>query len=403
MATVPRAEAPSPARGGRRLVRVLLILLLLGVFPAMAQPRIGVATMQPGEIFFERFGHNAIVVDDPAAAGPVSYNFGFFDLDEPGFVGNFIRGEMHYRLVALPLHDDLAYYREVGRGVTVQWLDLSDTEAASLAAALAENAKPENARYRYDYFLDNCSTRVRDAIDRALGGELQRQLASRSRGNTYRADAVRLASPAPWMWLGFDLGLGPSADRPNALWQDAFVPMRLASALDESRRPDGRPLVLETGTLVPHRLPPEPPEAPRPWWPWLLAGAAIAVALRLSGRRAPAAVAGIALPFWSLCGVLGLLLVFLWGFTEHRFAWANQNLLLLPPLCLLLLPGGWRIMRGRDAGPFFRGVAWLVSLGALLALFLHWLPVLPQRNAHWIALLLPIHAALAWTLARHAR
>ena len=397
----PNSRACAP-RGGTPLAALLALLLPWLAFPAMAQVRIGVATMQPGEIFFERFGHNAIVVDDPALAGPVSYNFGFFDMDEPDFTGNFIRGDMRYRLVALPLQDDLAYYREVGRGVSIQWLDLDDAEAIALAAALAENAKPENARYRYDYFLDNCSTRVRDALDHALGGLLKRQLASRSRGNTYRGDAVRLASPATWMWLGFDLGLGPAADKPNALWQDAFVPMRLAQSLGEARRGDGRPLVASTEVLVAHRLPPEPPEAPRPWWPWLLAGAAIALALHLLGRRSRAWVAGIALPFWSLSAAIGLVLAFLWGFTEHRFAWANQNLLLLSPLCLLLLPGGWRIARGRAAGALFRAVAWLVALAALLALFLHWLPVLPQRNVHWIALLLPIHLALASTLARRA-
>src|SRR5690606_17050155 len=208
---------------GGIFARALLILLLLSAFPAMAQIRVGVATMLPGEIFFERFGHNAIVVDDPARGEPLSYNFGFFDLEEEGFVGNFIRGRMHYRLVALPLHEDLRYYADVGRGVSVQWLDLDPGEATALAAALAENASPENARYRYDYFLDNCSTRVRDALDSALGGELQRLMTGRSRGNTYRGDAVRLASPATWMWLGFDIGLGPAADRPNSLWQDAFV------------------------------------------------------------------------------------------------------------------------------------------------------------------------------------
>ncbi|WP_202841157.1 DUF4105 domain-containing protein [Luteimonas saliphila] len=378
---------------------MLMLLLWLLAFPAAAQVRIGVATMLPGEIFFERFGHNAIVIDDPATGGPVSYNFGFFDLDEPDFTGRFVRGDMRYRLVALPLSQDLAYYREVGRGVSVQWLDLDQDEAARLAAALADNARPENAVYRYDYFTDNCSTRVRDALDGALGGLLRQQLAGRSRGNTFRGDAVRLASPAPWLWLGFDLGLGPAADRPNALWDDAFVPMRLADALAGIRRADGRPLVAATEELLPHRLPPEPPEAPRPWWPWLLAGLAIAAGSRLLGQRRPAALAALALPFWTLAGILGPTMLFLWGFTEHRFAWANQNLLLLSPLCLLLWPGGWRIARARAPGRLFRAIAWLVAAGAVLALFLHWLPVLPQRNAHWIALLLPIHVALAWALA----
>lgn len=389
----------SGSRQALARVVVLLVLLLASAF-AHAAPRIGVATMQPGEIFFERFGHNAIVVDDPALGGPVSYNFGFFDMDEPGFTGNFIRGDMRYMLVALPLFDDLAYYREVGRGVSIQWLDLSDDEASSLAAALAENAKPENARYRYDYFLDNCSTRVRDALDVALGGELRNLLAGRSRGNTFRGDAVRLASPATWMWLGFDLGLGPAADKPNSLWKDAFVPMRLADALAEARRPDGRPLVQETEEVLPHRLPPEPAEERREWWPWLLAGLVLASAVLWLGKRAPARLAAIALPFWSLCGILGLVMLFLWLGTEHRFAWANRNLMLLSPLCLLLVSGGWRIARSRASGALFTWMTWLVALCTVIALFLNWLPVEPQRNLHWISLLLPIHVALAIALAK---
>ena len=378
----------------------LLALLLALAATVEAAPRIGVATMQPGEIFFERFGHNAIVVDDPALAEPVSYNFGYFDLEEPDFMSRFVRGDMRYRLVALPLSQDLAYYRDTGRGVSIQWLDLDEPQAQALAAALAENARPENATYRYDYFTDNCSTRVRDALDTALGGQLKRQLASRSRGNTFRGDAVRLASPAPWMWLGFDLGLGPASDRPNSRWQDAFVPMRLADALSGIQRADGRPLVARTDEVLPHRLAPEPADLPRPWWPWLLAGLALALGIRMLGRSRPALLAGLALPFWTVAGALGLLMLFLWGFTDHRFAWANQNLLLLPPIALLLLPGGWRLARGRPAGRLFGWLAWTMVALAAAALSVYVLSLQPQRNAHWIALLLPVHVALAWALAR---
>ena len=400
----PAAHAPVNPRLHLAAILLLLLATLLALAaPLQAAPRIGVATMQPGEIFFERFGHNAIIVDDPALPEPVSYNFGFFDMEEPDFAWRFVLGDMRYRLVALPLSQDLAYYREVGRGVSVQWLDLDPAQAQALSEALALNARPENAVYRYDYFTDNCSTRVRDALDATLGGALERRLASRSRGNTYRGDAVRLASPAPWMWLGFDLGLGPAADRPNSLWQDAFVPMRLADALSGMRLDDGRPLVMDIEEVLLHRLPPEPVEAPRPWWPWLLAGLVLAAGVRAWGRRRPSTVAAVALPFWAVGGVLGLVMALLWGFTEHRFAWANQNLLLLSPLGLLMLPGGWRIARGREAGALFRVLAWILAAGAVVALFLHLLPVLPQRNAHWIALLLPLHVALAWTLGARRR
>src|SRR5690606_32182035 len=131
----------------------------------------------------------------------------FFDPEEPQFYWNFVRGRMQYQLLALELERDLWWYRETGRGVTVQWLRLSPEQAWQLAADLAENARPENARYTYDYYRANCSTRVRDALDRALDGQLYRQLSGRSQGNTYRSETVRLTAPAPLMATGFHLGL----------------------------------------------------------------------------------------------------------------------------------------------------------------------------------------------------
>ena len=373
---------------------LLGLALWLLAAAASAAPRIGVMTMQPGEIFFELFGHNAIVVDDPAAASPVSYNFGFFDLAEPGFIGRFVDGTMEYQLVALPLEEDLAYYRRVGRGVSIQWLALSDEQATSLAASLADNAKPEHARYRYDYFTDNCSTRVRDALDRTLGGKLRRELGGRSQGNTYRQEAVRLASPAWWMWLGFDIGMGPWTDQPLSRWENAFVPMRLADSLRNLRIAEGQPLVTAEVMLLPHRIAPEPAEAPRRWWPWLLAGLALAFAVRWAMARRPRALGAVALPVWTLLGLLGLLMAFLWCCTAHRGAWANHNLLLFSPLCLLLVPGAWALLRGRDTSRFHRGVRIAVAAGAILALALQLLPA-TQAQAPWLALLVPIHLAFA--------
>ena len=130
--------------------------------------RVGVMTMQPGEIFWERFGHNAIIIDDGEQV--LSYNFGFFDLSEPDFTRNFIAGRMNYLLAALPLEQDLAYYRQAGRGVSIQWLNLSEAQKTRINRRLQYLARPENARYRYDYYTDNCATRVRD-VRRSLRGK----------------------------------------------------------------------------------------------------------------------------------------------------------------------------------------------------------------------------------------
>jgi len=388
-------------------VAALLLACAMGVVraqPAAPQstpaPRIGVVTMAPGEIFWERFGHDAIVVDEPLKGEAIAYNFGYFDLAEDGFIGRFVRGEMEYMLVALPLEEDMRYYREVGRGATLQWLDLDPEQARRLATDLADNAKPENARYRYDYYTDNCATRVRDALDRALGGQLRPQLDVRSSGDSYRSESVRLASPAPWMWLGFDVGLGPFADRPLSRWDQAFLPHRLADDLREAMRADGRPLVASEETLLPQRQAAEPSEQPRRLLPWLLIGLAVAGLVAMGARRVPRSVAGFALAFWLLCGMIGLVLALGWAFTEHRALWANRNLMLFNPLCLLLLPGGWALLRSRKPSPRFARMLIVVAGIAALACLPLWLQILPQRNGNWIALLLPVHGALAWAWAR---
>ncbi len=389
-----------------RAVFALLLICLAGFAQARSPvasqpvaPRIGVVTMEPGEIFWERFGHDAIVVDDVALGEPISYNFGFFDMAEPGFIRRFVEGRMEYMLVALPLEQDMQYYRDVGRGVRIQWLQLDPAQARQLAAALAENAKPENARYRYDYYTDNCATRVRDAINRALGGQLRPQLDSRSSGDTYRSESVRLASPAPWMWLGFDIILGPFGDRPLSRWDQAFLPRRLADDLREAKNVDGRPLVVSQQQLLPQRQAAEPEPQSRTIMPWLLLGLALAIAVVALARHAPRPLAAFASLLWLLCGCVGLVLVLSWAFTDHRALWANRNLLLFNPLCLLLLPGGFALLRGRAPGMHFAQLLKIVAVMAALACVPLWLQALPQRNGAWIALLLPIHAAFAWAWA----
>lgn len=380
----------------RLLLALALALLPIAAWAQAPALRIGVVTMQPGEEFWERFGHDAIVVDDGRA--PVSYNFGFFDMGEPGFVGNFVRGRMRYYLVALPLGDDLASYQAEGRGVSVQWLDLTPAEARSLASALATNARPENARYRYDYYTDNCSTRVRDALDRALGGRLHAQLVGSSRGNTWRSESVRLAWPAKWMAFGFHLGLAGAADRPLSRWDEAFIPMRLRESLRLARTAAGTPLVREETELLPHRLPLPPEEMPRWRVPALVAGLALALGLGSLGKRHPRTLGAVALGFWTMSGLLGALMLFLWVGSEHFAAHGNENLLLLSPLCLALLPAGWALLRGRAPSALARRLLWVVAGMAAIAGFLKFLPFRPQGNVEWVLLLLPVHLALARTL-----
>ncbi len=370
-------------------------------------PSVSLLTVGPGALYFERFGHNAIVLRDPSGGSAAAYNYGMFDFGEDDFLLNFVRGRMRYRIVADALDEDLAVYRAEGRSVIEQRLDLSAAQSGALATFLEWNARPENALYRYDYFLSNCSTRVRDALDRALGGILKAQSEGRSRGYTWRIDALRLMAPQPALMLLIDLGLGPFADQRIDFWEESFVPMTLADVVAGARLADGRPLVAATAALAPNRVTEPPPLPPDLRWPFLLLGLGLGGALVWLGRRRgavarmPLALFGGA--FELACGIGGLLLLFLWFGTEHQAAWRNENLALLNPLCLLLVPATFGLRRaGWRADAFARGLAWLVVLIAALALFSKILPWFPQANAHWIFLLLPIHLALALNLLRRS-
>lgn len=379
-----------------RVLLLLLALLWAGQGSAETAPvRVGVMTMQPGEIFWERFGHNAIVID--TGNSRLSYNFGFFDPSEPGFVGNFMQGKMNYLLAALPLADDLSYYRKAGRGVSIQWLDLNPQQRRRIQQRLEYLARPENARYRYDYFTNNCATQVRDVLNSAMDGALHGPMSASSLGNSYRSETVRLAWPAKWMAMGFDLGLGPQADKPLSRWQDAFIPMNLADSLRTIRLDSARPLVSSEEVLLPSRISPPPRELPQWQLPAIGMGAGLALLFWLLQRYRANAANGLMLLFWSLAGTLGSVMLLLWLFTAHRFAFANENLLLLSPLAWLPVVFYFRrhAPRGRKA---YALAVKAVALMAVLAAMIKLLGFSTQNNMNWLLLLLPLHALIC----RHA-
>jgi hypothetical protein len=130
-----------------------------------------------------------------------------------------------------------------------------------------------------------------------------------------------------------------------------------------------------------------------------LLGLGLAFGLLWLGRRAPRAVAGVAAAFWLFAGLAGCTLVFLWAGSGHDFAWGNENLALLPPIALLLLPGAWRALRGRPPGRVFEATLVVVLVIAAGYAFLKLMPFMRQQNVEWVFLLLPVH----WALARHFR
>ncbi len=398
---------------------LLLLLTLFAALPARAQQlipssgrsgdtlAISVLTFGPGTIYWERFGHNAILVRDSERGTAVAYNYGMFDFNQKNFMLNFARGYMLYRMAADRLDDDLDLYRYEGRWVQEQKLNLTPAQRLALSDFLQWNARPENRHYRYDYFLSNCSTKVRDALDRVLGGALNRQLEATMTTSSYRFEAVRLISPDLLAGTSMDLALSPIADRPINQLQQSFVPMVLMQQLRQIKvkDADGReqPLVSEEVRLLEGHVPEDPAQPPDWRLPFLLIGLGLAGLLLLLNRfRANLAArigfAALATSYALFCGVCGLILLGAWTLTQHWAIWHNENLLLLNPLSLLLLPT-WIVSVRKQWWPklWAHRLAWIIAGLAVLSLLLRQLPGCYQGNLPWILLLLPPHLALLFS------
>jgi len=393
----------------------LLALLLLATVPARASVanapganlEVYLVTYGPGDVYWERFGHDSLELRDSASGEAISFNYGVFDFNEKSFFLNFARGRMHYLMDAEPTDEEEADYVDVGRSIVRQRLALTPAQAGALRDFLFWNLRPENAGYPYDYYLDNCTTRVRDALDRALGGSIKARLAAQAGGMTYRQQTDRLMSAQPWLMLLLDLGLGPRADQPMDGWTESFLPDELKEHLRDIRVPDGhggtQALVQDETLLSPNRLAAPPAQPPDLRLPLGGAGLGLAMLLAATRRRVPAIHAALAILWHVVAGLVGLLLLALWTLTSHHVAWANTNLLLFSPLAFLLPRAAWRA-RHASAPSRLANTALILQLVAVLAaVSLHLLPGTVQQNQPWLLFALPVWLALAWSQRQAAR
>jgi hypothetical protein len=392
--------APPPAAGG-------------GPEPG-SELTVYLVTMGPGAEVWERFGHNAIWIRDAARGTDVAYNYGLFDLGQEKFLVRFLRGQMLYWMAGAPSDRMVREYARDDRSVWVQELELLPAQRRTLRDFLQWNARPEHRFYRYDYYRDNCSTRVRDALDRVLAGRIRQHSEGRPAGVTYRFHTSRLTANDPAVYTGLLLALGEGVDRPISAWEEMFLPMRLRDHLRGVTVPgpggQSVPLVRAEQTLY-LSTKPQPPPAPPHWTAAYLsvgvliglsaASFAVAVPRRRLARRGLVVVAG----GWTLlAGLAGVVLAGLWGLTDHAMAGRNENLFQVNPIALVLAALIGPLSTGADWArrPALR-LAAAAAICSLLGLLAKPLPGFDQINGAIIALALPAHLgtwAAVWLVAR---
>ncbi len=362
-------------------------------------------TFGPGPAVWERFGHNAIWIRDTVSGENFAWDYGRFAFGD-GFLTQFARGKLLYWMGRGDGVTVVNAYVRNQRSVYLQELGLTPTERVALRDYLDRQYAKDQGRYRYDYYRDNCSTRIRDAIDAVTGGRIRASLDTGISGNTFRWHTRRSLENNLLTWTATDAGLGPLVDQPIARYGETFLPGKLREYIRTIEYTDDQgnthPLVrgeitlAETDTYT-------VPDTPTDWTArFVVTGLVLGLALFALGAAArESALArwlfGLLGGTWSLlAGVGGALLLFLWLGSDHEVAWRNQNLWqfnLLALALLVLLPGALR-KEARRARPAIT-LAYMLVVGSLAGVILKGLPGFGQANTEIIALVLPLHAGLA--------
>jgi hypothetical protein len=366
-------------------------------------PRVFLMTIGQGEAVWEKYGHNAIWIRDDSTGYDAAFNYGIFDSYSDDFIPRLIRGEMLYRMEAYHGTGMAEVYAGENRTVLVQELNLTLGQRLELKAFLEWNALPENKSYAYDYYRDNCSTRVRDALDRVMGGTLRRQLEPVETGTTFRWHTSRLAADGVPAYTGLMLALGQPIDEPIDAWEESFVPMKLAEHVRTVSVPGdngvSQPLVLSERVLFESTRSAEREAPPRRTFVFTAAGCGIGLLLLLLAMAGPKrgpfiALLGIAMIWTVVVGAAGTLIWLLWSASGHTDTYSNENVLQAGPLSLVLLPA-LIAFATRRAIRFTTILAFTIAGAAGLGFVMQVLPGMHQVNGPIIGLSLPVHLGLA--------
>jgi Domain of unknown function (DUF4105) len=345
----------------------------------------------PGELY-AAFGHSAIRVYDPDQQIDLAYNYGVFDFDQPNFYLNFARGYLYYKLGVYHYPHFRDYYISDNRYVHEQILGLTIEQKQKIYDYLEWNAKPENQTYRYDYFYNNCATKIRDVFAETLKDDLKFDGSFIKTNYTIRELTDLYLAPQPWGDLGIDICLGLPMDKKATTYEYMFLPDYIEYSFDHATL-NTSPIVRQKVSVyevIPKGIP------FNFFHPWIVFGAFLLISMALSyydwKRKKLSKWFDVVL--FSVVGWVGILLLVLWTATDHQAAATNFNLLWAFPFHAI---AGIILLRKnaqRWLAKYFFGIS--ILLAATLA-FWFFLP--QQLNVF----LIPIAIALiirAWLISK---
>ena len=299
---------------------------------------ISVLTLGPTqEELYSAFGHSAFRVSDPQAGLDLFFNYGIFDFDQPNFYLNFTRGHLNYQLGVYNYAPFRDHYIAHNRYVHEQILNLTQEQKQKVFDFLEWNSRPENMHYFYDYFYDNCATRIRDVLMKSLPGAIVFDGSYIKTDYTIRELTDVYLKKQPWGDLGIDICLGLPMDKKATPFEYMFLPDYIESGFNHATiKNDSATLPLVTKTISVYESREMEPESslPNPAYIFSLL-AAIAIGLSLFDLKRKKLTNWFDVILFGIVGLIGILLTVLWFFTDHKAAANNLNILWALPTHLV--------------------------------------------------------------------
>lgn len=304
--------------------------------------QISLLTCDPGDELYNAFGHSGLRVLDLDTGNDLVFNWGTFDFGAPNFYGKFAMGRLDYFLSFSTFSRFVVNYQMEQRAIREQVLNLSPEQTSKMLSLINENAHPENIYYRYDFFYDNCATRIRDIVEATLGQNLiWNDPVVEEEDKTFRDLIDEYVYDMHWADLGIDLALGSVIDTEASEREKQFLPDYMEAAFaraeiigDGPNRPliasnhvvlDFPPVVVEQDLFNPYVV------------FWVIAF--IAIALTFIGFKKKKLFVEFDIILFSVLGVMGVVIFFLWFITEHNATLYNWNILWAFPIHLALSYG----------------------------------------------------------------
>lgn len=294
--------------------------------------RVSLLTCGTGDEIWETFGHTAIRVIDSVEGKDIVYNYGTFNFDKD-FELKFMRGKLLYYVSYYAYESFLAEYADAKRSVEEQNLLLDGEKKQEIYKFLKRNALEENRYYKYDFFFDNCATRLRDVFPRSLGSGFKfGKTAAADHKITYRNIMNQYFYRVHWERFGVNLLLGSKIDRQMTNEEIMFLPDFLRDGI-AGATVNGQPVADKTVPVLPG-LEKKTAGLNEP----LILNIILCI-LTIVGLSVPSLKkVGNIMQFIMLLvsGLFGCLMLFMWWGTDHQGCQNNYNLLWALPTNLIM-------------------------------------------------------------------